>query len=471
MAALAELIGAKLVGKDGQVDTATALAGKKCVAIYFSAHWCPPCRGFTPQLAEWYTKDLKAKGMEVIFASSDKSEDEFTEYYGGMPWLSLPYSDRATPKELNNKYKVQGIPSVVILGPDGELMTKDGRSALSDDPTGEDMPWKPQTFAEVFAEAKLVGPGGIEKKGNDLLGNTVLGLYFSAHWCPPCRGFTPKLAEWYSSDLKKKGLEVVFISSDRDEAAFKEYAAEQPWLALDFADRKRKKQLSDIFKVEGIPSFVILDKDGSVITAEGREALSNDPKGDNFPWYPPPVANLKSGPGKINDISTLIAFCETCDAATQQAIQTAMEPLATKLKDAAKSKGEDDPEVAFIIAVENGEISSQLRSMLQLPALPPIKHEHPLVKSDRANGWGCDGCGQSGAGKDRYRCDACDFDLCGDCQSRVGQIVSLPPKLMMVDIPDEGGYYEGPEGDVTEAVIQQFVDNFTAKKLTRKQLQ
>ena len=41
-------------------------------------------------------------------------------------------------------------------------------------------------------------------------------------------------------DLKAKGLEVVFVSSDRDEASFKEYFGEMPWLALDFSDRKLK---------------------------------------------------------------------------------------------------------------------------------------------------------------------------------------------------------------------------------------
>ena len=65
------------------------------LARYFSAHWCPPCRGFTPKLAEWYAKDLSAKGLQVVFVSSDKDQGQFDEYFGEMPWPALDYSDRA----------------------------------------------------------------------------------------------------------------------------------------------------------------------------------------------------------------------------------------------------------------------------------------------------------------------------------------------------------------------------------------
>merc|ERR1712070_1273990 len=145
-------------------------------------------------------------------------------------------------------------------------------------------------MGEILGGSKLIGKHG--PVDTSTLDGKVFGLYFSAHWCPPCRGFTPKLAEWYTKSLKNKGLEIVFISSDKNEEAFKDYYKEQPWLALDYSNRKEKEQLSNLFGVRGIPSFVIIDKDGSVITKDGRAAVSSDPEGAEFPWYLKPVKDM-----------------------------------------------------------------------------------------------------------------------------------------------------------------------------------
>merc|ERR1712031_72911 len=160
----------------------------------------------------------------------------------------------------------------------GEVITKEGRDVMMKDPAGEKFPWYPPTLAE---KAKLI----LDNIGSDLVAKTdgkPIGLYFSAHWCPPCRGFTPKLAEWYKEGLKDK-MEIVFVSSDRDQASFNDYFGEMPWLAMPFEKREEKAALSDAFGISGIPSFVVLTADGAVITTEGRRHVMADPKGEKFP--------------------------------------------------------------------------------------------------------------------------------------------------------------------------------------------
>lgn len=42
---------------------------------------------------------------------------------------------------------------------------------------------------------------------------------------------------------------------------------------------------------------------------------------------------------------------------------------------------------------------------------------------------------------------------------------------MLLDIPDNGGFYEGPEGPFTPEVVEQFVADYKAKAIKRQQLQ
>ena len=466
MSAFVDLFGDSLASADGLVKTVDALAGK-VVGIYFSAHWCPPCRQFTPMLAEWYTKDLSAKGLEVVFVSSDKDQDAFDNYFGEQPWKALPFDERAKKDDLSKRFKVQGIPTFIILDADGQVINKDGRSAVSGDPTGQDFPWKPPTFAEALGES-FVGQDG-EKLGKSAVEGKVLGIYFSAHWCPPCKMFTPKLAQWYKTVKPNlPEFEIVFVSSDRDQGAFDEYFAEMPWIALPWADRKAKDKLSELFEVEGIPSFVIVDKDGSTINSSGRGIPAMDPEGTEFPWHPPAVKDLAQDTDALNSSTCLIALMEGADAASVDAVREAMKPLAEEYIAKAKPS---DPEFCFYVGGSSATgIAARIRSMCKCLA-PVVKHEHPLTPKDGGGGgWGCDGCMEGGEGQ-RHRCVDCDFDFCDKCNAAAKDPseVTLPVTILLLDLPDDGGYYLGDGVEPTTAGFRDYLAKYTSKSLERKQ--
>ena len=106
----------------------------------------------------------------------------------------------------------------------------------------------------------------------------LVGYYFSAHWCPPCKSFTPNLAKFYKSvNAVEKKIEIIFFSWDDKEQSFTEYFSEMPWLALKFGHEK----INEIAKqngVKSIPTLIIL-KDGKIVTRSGRNdvaACEND---------------------------------------------------------------------------------------------------------------------------------------------------------------------------------------------------
>ena len=109
--------------------------------LYFSAHWCPPCRGFTPELASFYEAHAAAKNFEVVFLSSDRSEEEFAAYYGDMPWLAVPLADKATKAALSAKFEVRGIPTLILLDKEGNTVTKSARAKVVSSP-GTFPAWK-----------------------------------------------------------------------------------------------------------------------------------------------------------------------------------------------------------------------------------------------------------------------------------------------------------------------------------------
>jgi len=233
-----------------------------------------------------------------------------------------------------------------------------------------------------------------------------IGLYFSAHWCPPCRGFTPKLAEMYKSGLKDK-MEIIFLSSDKDEKSFDDYFKEMPWLALPYAKRTEKELLSDTFGVRGIPSFVVLRPDGTVVSTDGRSKIMSDPKGENLPdgWLPQPFNDVNDDPSPLNEEQCLIMLGDSAESAA--ALKSVAEEYHAKA-------GKDVDAMPFrFFGGKGGSVTEQIR-------------------------------GLTGVTED---------------------------KLILLDIPDDGAFYICAAEHISVDVVNQFISDVAAKKVERKQLQ
>ena len=114
-----ELLGSQLLSKNGLIPI-EELSKFKYVLLYFSAHWCPPCRGFTPKLSMFYDAvNEQNKDLEVVFVSVDRTPEQFNEYYEEMDWLAVPFTESAKRGQLAQNFKIQGLPALFLVDKNG----------------------------------------------------------------------------------------------------------------------------------------------------------------------------------------------------------------------------------------------------------------------------------------------------------------------------------------------------------------
>ena len=92
----------------------------KLLAFFFSADWCPPCKGFIPHLIDLFdyanqreepSADIATvRPFEIIYVSSDNKEEQMHQHLKTVGnWLYLAFDDPRA-KLIAAHFNVKGVP-------------------------------------------------------------------------------------------------------------------------------------------------------------------------------------------------------------------------------------------------------------------------------------------------------------------------------------------------------------------------
>ncbi|CAH1132072.1 unnamed protein product [Ceutorhynchus assimilis] len=335
--------------------TNEVLKNVQIIGLYFNfANINTQSDDFLKKLRDLYEKlnagclngdaDKRIEVIQVVMWAHNDNYGDFEMSHRdsllGLPWFAMPFSEINLKTRLSRRYRIKsGVPTLVLLDKDGSTVSISAHERLVEDPNGTNFPWRPRPVDEVLKDVVLQ-PGGsyYQDHPNGIKGDIryidvpdgVRGFYFSAHWCPPCKAFTPHLAEAYKMIRKREpNFEIILVSSDRSAESYSAYVESMPWLSVPFQQASVRAELAQLYGIRGIPTLLLLDSNGHVITMDARSEIAEDPLAQNFPWKPRAVNILTDRfLTKLHDFPSIVLFVDAEETEIQFA-ESVLLPAAT----------------------------------------------------------------------------------------------------------------------------------------------
>ena len=110
---------------DGKIQKLSDYVGKgKYILVDFWASWCGPCKAELPNIKNVYQKYAGPEFDILSVAVWDKKEDTIqSAKEQGIVWNQIIDAQRIP----TNIYGIDGIPHIILFGPDGTIVKRDLR--------------------------------------------------------------------------------------------------------------------------------------------------------------------------------------------------------------------------------------------------------------------------------------------------------------------------------------------------------
>ena len=120
----------------------------------------------------------------------------------------------------------------------------------------------PRRAREAYApDFSLTTADGEYLSLDDLRGKIVV-LDFWATWCPPCVSAVPTIRDLRKRYAKEPSFVIIGVSSDSDEAKWKDFTAKNQMVWPQYLDRDHHIQRA--FDVHAFPTYIMIDHEGIV---------------------------------------------------------------------------------------------------------------------------------------------------------------------------------------------------------------